>query len=183
MGASLMVKVTGRLPFFATGLLLAACSATMPTKTITPTANPETSFEMIAPKDAPHYALQPGQSASLPRPVIGHFAPPQYPSRLAHAGMPPVTVKAQLGFDTSGHVQNTWILSNSYTGAGRELFADAVRQATARWVFTPLTFEETTGGGASAPVTVEGGAKPFSLWFSFHFTMVDGKPAVFTIKR
>lgn len=176
------MRVLRGLLCFELAVLLSAC-ATAPTVTkVTSTANPETSYRLIAPKGSPQYALRPGQSAILPRPVIGYFAPPQYPSALAHAGMPPVTVDAHLVFDAAGKVQKTEVISNSYTGAHHGLFADAVRRATARWKFTPLVFEETTGGG-NVPVTVKHEAKPFSLWFEFDFRMVDGKPVVTTSKR
>ncbi|MGH8182147.1 MAG: energy transducer TonB [Rhodanobacteraceae bacterium] len=146
---------------------------------VAPAVAPETSWKLLAPKDSPQYALQPGQSAVLPRPVIGYFAPPQYPPSLIHAGMPSVAVIAHLVFDTAGRVQKAEIVSNSYAGAGHTLFADAVRQATAHWAFTPLVFEETTGG-SRVPVAVERVAKPFSLWFEFDFRVVDGKPLVTT---
>lgn len=158
---------------------LSACS----TRTVLrPTANPATSWQQITPPDAPHYNLQPGQSASLPAPQIGRFAPPLYPPTLAHPGMPPVTVKAQLVFDANGKVSGVYVLSNSYAGAGHALFEEAVRAAANDWAFTPLVFTETHGGGA-APVTLTRKAKPFSLWFAFHFDMVDGKPVVETVKR
>ena len=147
-----------------------------------PTANPETSYKLITPPDASHYTLQPGQSASLPAPVIGHFTPPAYPASLAHPGMPPVVVKAQLVFGSDGKVQEVVILADSYAGAAHALFEDAVRMAARNWAFTPLVFEECTGDG-SAPVKLERNAKPFSLWFEFSFGMADGKPIVETVKR
>lgn len=162
--------------------IVTALSACNTQTVLRPTANPETSWKQITPPGAPHYSLQPGQAASLPTPVIGRFEPPVYPPTLAHPGMPPVTVKAQLVFDASGKVSGVYVLSNSYTGAGHALFDDAVRAAAKDWAFTPLVFTETHGGGAT-PVALTHEAKPFSLWFAFHFDMVDGEPVVETVKR
>lgn len=168
------------LPCVAFMLLLSACAATV--TSVAPSANPETSYRLITPKDAPHYTLEPGQSAAEPKPLIGYFVPPRYPPSLARPDMPVVQVKAQLVFDEVGHVRETLILSNSYSGAGGELFDDAVREATAQWAFTPLVFEQTVGGGSGVPVTLKREAKPFSLWFEFDFRMVGGKPTVSTTR-
>lgn len=173
-----------RRSFVSVGLLslIASVSACSTRTVLKPTANPETSYRLITPPDAPHYSLQPGQSASLPAPVIGHFAPPVYPASLAHPGMPPVEVKAQLVFGSDGKVEGVYFMPDSYAGAGQALFEDAVRAAAKDWAFTPLVFEAYTGGG-KAPVELERTAKPFSLWFEFRFDMVAGKPVVETVKR
>lgn len=158
---------------------LAACS----TRTVLrPTAKPETSWKLIAPAGSPQYALQPGQSAIEPEPVIGHFAPPVYPPALARRGMPPVTVTAQLAFGTDGKVYSVRIVSNSYAGADHALFEDAVRTAAKGWAFTPLVFEAYVDHAGATP-TLQRTPKPFSLWFEFHFDMVAGKPVVETLKR
>lgn len=163
-------------------LLLAACAASNVAVKPEPTAKPETSYKLFTPKDALHYTLEPGQSATLPHPLIGRFAPPAYPPSLAHHGMPVVLIKAQLVFAASGHVQNVYILSDSYAGADRTLFEGSVRTAAMQWVFTPLMFEQPVGGGGT-PITFKHEAKPFSLWFEFRFAMVNGKPVVSTSKR
>lgn len=158
---------------------LSACG----TRTVPkPVASPETSWKLVTPPDAPHYALQLGQSAKLPVPVIGHFAPAAYPASLAHPGMPPVTVKAQLVFGTHGNVCEVVIASDSYAGTGHVLFEDAVRAAAKNWIFTPLVFE-TYSDPADDAGTLQREAKPFSLWFEFQFEMVNGKPVVETVKR
>lgn len=160
-------------------VLISACG----TRTVLkPTANPETSWKLITPPDAPHYSLQPGQPAKLPAPMIGHFAPPVHPVALAKPGMPPVVVKAQFVFDRDGKVSEVVILADSFTGAGHMQFEDAVREAAKGWAFTPLVFEEYSGGG-DMPVKLKREAKPFSLWFEFSFDMVNGGPVVETVKR
>lgn len=160
-------------------IAVSACS----TRTVLrPTAQPETSYQLITPPGAPHYALHPGQTAQLPKPVIGHFAPPGYPASLAKPGAPPVVVKAQLTFDRRGRVDGVYLLPDSYAGPGHLLFEAAVRGAVANWRFTPLVFEQYSNPAMDAG-TLEREARPFSLWFAFHFTMVNGKPVVETVKR
>lgn len=163
--------------------VLAACGARVVVKQLPrPTATPETSYKLVTPSGAPRYALKPGQSASLPTPLIGYFAPPVYPPSLARRRMPPVVITAHLVFGTDGRVQAVAIVADSYAAQGYKLFEDAVRKATHDWVFTPLVFTEPMGGGGT-PVTLKRESKPFSLWFEFRFAMVDGKPAVETVKR
>lgn len=158
---------------------LSACSTRTVLKA---TAQPETSYKLITPPDAPHYALRQGQSAQLPKPVIGHFAPPVYPGSLAKAGMPLVKLKAQLVFGADGKVQDVYFLPGSYAGVGRALFEEAVRAAARDWAFTPLVFEAYSNPAMDAG-TLQREARPFSLWFEFSFEMVRGKPVVETVKR
>lgn len=161
--------------------MLAACSPRT-TTVLKPTTTGETSYKLITPPDAPHYALQPGQSASLPAPVIGRFAPPVYPASLVKPGAGPVTLRAQLVFGADGHVTGVYMLPGSYAGPGHALFENAVRTAARDWRFTPLVFEHYVRDG-DAPAKLEQAAKPFSLWFAFQFRVVDGKPVVETVKR
>ena len=166
----------------ALALALISLSACGTRTVLKPTAQPRTSYELITPPDAPHYSLQPGQSAQLPKPEIGHFAPPVYPASLAKPGAAPVVVKAQLTFGADGRVSGVYLLPDSYAGPGHLLFEDAVRAAAADWRFTPLVFEQYSDPAMDAG-TLEREAKPFSLWFAFHFAMVNGKPIVETVKR
>lgn len=159
--------------------VFSACSTQTVLK---PTAQPQTSWKLITPPDAPHYALRQGQSAQLPKPVIGHFAPPVYPISLAKPRAAPVVVKAQLTFGADGRVNGVYLLPDSYAGPGHLLFEDAVRAAVADWRFTPLVFEQCSYPAMEAG-TLQREAKPFSLWFAFHFAMVDGKPVVEAAKR
>ena len=163
-------------------LLLISISACTPRTVLKPTAQPQTSWKLITPPDASHYALRQGQSAQLPKPVIGHFAPPVYPESLAKPGAAPVVVKAQLTFGADGRVNGVYLLPDSYAGPGHLLFEDAVRAAVADWQFTPLVFEQYSNPAMGAG-TLQREAKPFSLWFAFHFEVVDGKPIVETVKR
>ena len=158
---------------------LSACG----TRTVPkPVASPETSWKLVTPPDAPHYALQPDQSAKLPVPVIGHFAPPAYPASLAKPGAAPVVVRAQLTFDTAGQVDGVYPLPDSYTGPSYRLFEHAVRVAVAQWQFTPLVFEQYSDPAMDAG-TLQRKAEPFSLWFEFRFEMVNGKPVVESKRR
>lgn len=168
----------GRSRLLILGVLFAAltaCSMKPALKpTPKPTANPETSYKRITLPGAPHYTLQHGQSAMLPKPEAGHFAPPVYPVSLAHPGMPLVVVKAQLVFGKDGKVHDVVILSDSYKKAGHKLFEDAVRTAAIHWAFTPLVISEYVDDANT--VTFKRTPKPFSLWFAFRFAMVNGKP-------
>ena len=163
-------------------MAIVAVSACSTRTVLKPTAQPETSYKLITPTDAPHYALRQGQTAQLPKPVIGYFAPPVYPESLAKPGAAPVVVKAQLTFGADGRVSGVYLLPDSYAGPGHLLFEDAVRAAVADWRFTPLVFEQYSDPAMDAG-TLQREAKPFSLWFAFHFAMVDGKPVVETVKR
>lgn len=164
-------------------IVLTACAPTLVVQPAPrPTVNPETSYRQITPPGAPHYTLQPGQSASLPRPQIGHFAAPVYPASLARRGMPPVVVKAQVTFGANGKATGVYVLSDSDTGANHALFEDAVRKAAGVWQFTPLVFASYSDAAMDAG-TLQHTAKPFSLWFEFSFRMVDGKPSTAVERR
>lgn len=163
----------------ATLILVAGCS----TRTVLrPTARPETSYRQITPPDAPHYALRPGQTASLPTPEIGYFAPPTYPAAWVKPGAPTAVLKAQLAFGVKGRVTAVYFLDGSYAGPGRAAFEAAVRSAVDGWRFTPLVFESWSDPGRAAG-TLARKAKPFSLWLEFRFAVVDGQPVVQTLKR
>lgn len=173
-------KCAWRLPaIVALAVAMSGCSTRIVPK---PTVNPETSYKLITPPDAPHYTLRPGQSAKLPKPIIGYFAPPVYPAALVKLGMPLVVIKAQVVFGADGNAQHAYILSNSCTGTGSGMFADAVQAATAGWRFTPLVFEQY-GKPTMATGALQTTTKPFSLWFEFDFRVVDGKSTVETVKR
>jgi hypothetical protein len=105
-----------------------------------------------------------------------------YPISLAKPRAAPVVVKAQLMFGADGRVNGVYLLPDSYAGPGHLLFEDAVRAAVADWQFTPLVFEQYSNPAMDAG-TLRREAKPFSLWFAFHFKMVDAKPIVETVKR
>jgi hypothetical protein len=152
---------------------LAACS----TRTVlNPNPQPKTSYEMVVPKGVLHYTLAPGETAVQPIPQ--KQVAPVYPPSLVHPGAPPVTVVAQLVMDKAGHVEGVYPVSDTNEAADHALFEAAVEQAARQWSFTPLRMEKPNGDG-----TYDLSAKPFSLWYVFHFTVVDGKPIVKTARR
>lgn len=154
-------------------VLLSACG----TRTVLkPNPQPKTSYEMLVPKAALRYSLAPGETAVQPQP--DKLAAPVYPASLVHPGAAPVTVTAQLVMDKDGRVQGVYPVSDTATSADRDLFEAAVEQAAMQWTFTPLWMQKPNGDG-----TYELTAKPFSLWYVFHFRIVDGKPVVETAKR
>lgn len=154
---------------------MAACS----TRTVLkPNPQPKTSYEMLIPNAALRYSLAPGETAVQPQP--GKQIAPVYPPSLVHPGAAPVAVVAQLVMDKDGHVQGVYPVSD--TDAPKDpdhaLFEAAVEHAAMQWMFTPLWMRKPNGDG-----TYDLTAKPFSLWYVFHFKIVNGKPIVETVKR
>lgn len=160
----LMVAVAG---------VLSACS---PQTVLQPNPQPKTSYEMLVPDTALRYSLAPGETAVQPRP--GKQVDPAYPPSLVHPNAAPVTVVAQLVMGEDGHVQGVYPVSDSDKNADHALFEAAVAQAAKQWTFTPLWMRKPNGDGTYALT-----AKPFSLWYMFHFKVVDGKPIVEMVKR
>lgn len=153
--------------------VISACSARTVLK---PNPQPKTSYEMVVPKSALRYTLEPGETAVQPIPQ--KQVAPVYPPSLLHPGAAPVTVVAQLVMDKDGHVQGVYPVSNTDKTADHALFEAAVADAAMQWTFTPLWMEKPNGDG-----TYELTARPFSLWYVFHFKIVNGKPIVETVKR
>ena len=157
----------------ATAFSISACS----TRTVLkPNPQPKTSYEMVVPKGVSRYTLEPGETAVQPIPQKQIAS--VYPPSLVHPGAAPVTVVAQLVMDKDGHVQGVYPVSDSDEAADHALFEAAVEHAAMQWTFTPLWMQKPNGNG-----TYELTAKPFSLWYVFHFKVVDGKPIVETVKR
>lgn len=168
-----------RDPFRSTVLLLVllavipACS----TRTVLkPNPRPKTSYEMLVPKGVLRYTLAPGETAVRPMPQ--RQIAPVYPPSRVHPGATPVTVTVQLVMGKGGRVQNVYPISNTDQGPDHVLFEAAVQRAAMQWTFTPLWMEKPKPDG-----TYELIAKPFSLWYMFHFKVVNGKPIVETAKR
>ncbi|HET7161710.1 MAG TPA: hypothetical protein VFI32_03460 [Rhodanobacteraceae bacterium] len=152
---------------------LSACS----TRTVLkPNPQPKTSYEMVVPKGVSRYTLEPGETAVQPIPQ-GQIAP-VYPPSLVHPGATPVTVVAQLVMDKDGYVQGVYPVSDTDEAADHALFEAAVEHAAMQWTFTQLWMQKPNGDG-----TYDLTAKPFSLWYVFHFKIVNGKPIVETAKR
>jgi hypothetical protein len=107
---------------------------------------------------------------------------PLYPPSLVRPGAAAVTVVAQLVMDEKGRVIGVYPSSDTERGPNRVLFEAAVRKAAMQWSFSPMRyvhvcFENCPDG----PYRIT--AKPFSLWYVFHFSIVNGKPVVETVKR
>lgn len=156
------------------GGLLSACG----TRTVLkPNPQPATSYRQLqAPKGAARYTLKAGETAVQPIPQ--KTVAPVYPPSLVHPGAAPVTVVAQLVMDEGGRVEGVFPVSNTDQGPDRALFEAAVRQAVVQWTFTPLWIQQPRSDGSYRLMR-----KPFSLWYSFQFKVVDGKPIVETLKR
>lgn len=153
--------------------VISACSTRTALK---PNPQPKTSYEMLIPKTALRYSLAPGETAVQPQP--DKQIAPVYPPSLVRPGAAPVTVAAQLVMDKDGHVEGVYPVSDTAATADRASFETAVKHAAMQWTFTPLWMQKPNGDGTYAPT-----AKPFSLWYVFHFKVVNGKPIVETVKR
>ena len=156
--------------------LLGSFQACSPRTVLKPNPQPKTSYEMLIPRTALRYTLAPGETAVQPQP--DKQVEPVYPPSLVRPGAAPVTVVAQLVMDKDGHVQGVYPVSDSDKSADRRRFEKAVEHAAVQWTFTPLWMQKPNGDG-----TYELIARPFSLWYVFHFKIVDGKPIVETMKR
>jgi hypothetical protein len=153
--------------------LVTACS----TRTVLkPNPQPKTSYEMLVPKGVLRYTLAPGETAV--QPIPDKQVAPAYPASLVRPGAAPVIVVAQLVMDKDGKVQGVYPVSDTEKTADHALFEAAVEHAAMQWTFTPLWMQKPNGDG-----TYELTAKPFSLWYVFHFRIVNGKPIVETVKR
>jgi hypothetical protein len=161
------------LLLIASSSLIAACS---PRTVLKPNPQPKTSYEMLVPKGVLRYTLAPGETAV--QPIPDKQVAPAYPASLVHPGAPPVIVVAQLVMDKDGKVQGVYPVSDTDKTADHAVFEAAVEHAAMQWTFTPLWIQKPNGDG-----TYELTANPFSLWYVFHFRIVDGKPIVETAKR
>lgn len=142
-----------------------------------PVGEPRTSYaEMASPASAPHYTLQPGDSAV--KPVLDKQVSPVYPPTLVRPGAAPVTVVVQLVMDENGRVQAVHPQPGTADGPAHALFEAAVEQAVMQWTFTPMWVRHPRGDG-----TYEVTQKPFSLWYVFDFKMAGGKPVVESGRR
>lgn len=156
---------------------LVACSTTR--TVVKPNPQPKTSYEMLVPKGVLRYTLEPGETAV--QPVPEKQVAPIYPVSLVRAGAAPVTVVAQLVMDKNGRVEGVYPVSDTATAPDRALFEAAVKNAATQWTFSPLRFQHMLPEGSPYPYVMV--SKPFSLWYVFHFKVVNGKPLVETVKR
>jgi len=162
------------LLLIALSSLVSACSSTR--TVLKPNPQPKTSYEMLVPKGVSRYTLEPGETAVQPMPA--KQVAPVYPPSLVHPGAAPVTVVAQLVMDKDGYVQGVYPVSDTDKAVNHALFEAAVEHAAKQWTLTPLWVQHPNGDGTYLLTS-----KPFSLWYVFHFKVVNGKPIVETTKR
>ena len=156
--------------------MLVSISACSTRTVLKPNPQPKTSYEMVVPNGVLRYTLASGETAVRPEPA--RQVAPVYPPSLVRPGARPVTVVAQLTVDKDGSVYGVYPVSGTSKGPQAGLFEAAVRHAAMRWTFTPLRMKTPKGDG-----TFDLTAKPFSLWYVFRFSLVNGKPIVETVKR
>lgn len=164
------------LPFLLLGVMapwLAACSTRAVQR---PSPEPKTSYRQLDPGNAPHYTLAPGDRAV--QPILQKRVLPVYPPALVRTGAAPVMVVVQLVMDKDGKVEAVYPVSDTDHGPQHTLYEAAVEHAAMQWTFTPLWVQHPNRDGTYLQTT-----KPFSLWYTFRFAVVDGKPEVETAKR
>lgn len=99
---------------------------------------------------------------------------PTYPAKLVALDLPPVSLDARLSVDIEGRVEAVWIRPAGEAPAWQPAFEAAVREAAGNWRFTPLEIHgEDAAAGTPQP---DGQRRPFSVWYRFHFEVVDGEP-------
>lgn len=89
-----------------------------------------------------------------------------------------MNVVAQLVMDEEGRVSAVHSVSDTDSGPDGALFEAAVEYAAMQWTFTPFWIQQARQDGTYLRTQ-----KPFSLWYTFEFKMVNGKPQVEVGKR
>lgn len=158
----------------AAAVLMSACS-TQPVNQ--PDRHAQTSYQqVVAPTGASSYVLEPGETAIGP--TLDKQVAPIYPPSLVNTGAAPVTVVAQLVMDKQGHVSAVHPNSDTDSDPEGALFEAAVEHAAMQWTFTPFWVQQPRQDGTYLRTPM-----PFSLWYTFEFKMVNGKPQVEVDKR
>lgn len=168
---------TGTLALAVLLAVLASGCGITPQKPAAPTTVPahagKVDYRRIEPEHTDRYQLEPGESSSGA--ALKLNPSPVYPGALVHESPPPTDILARLTVGRDGRVHAVYIGKYSGTDMYRQAFSDAVRQAAMTWVFTPLTLtRKVTGAGGATRMETE--TKPCSLWYGFHFEIVDGQP-------
>lgn len=154
-------------------LLVSSCS-TPPPKPAAPSYEGKAHYQRIpAPAGTHPYTLSPGESYI--KPTLRQNPDPVYPVPLIDLALPTVDIVARLSVDRLGRVTAVYISKDNSQALYRQAFEKAVHDAARHWVFTPLRFT-TTVTRAHHPPVVKMTSKPFSMWFRFHFEVVNGKP-------
>jgi hypothetical protein len=97
---------------------------------------------------------------------------PGYPKELISEHLGPINLTAQVVVDEEGHVERV-MFPEGDVYPHVDAFREAVRKSVLRWVYRPLVFIRTVKS-ASGQVSTTKSSRPFSLWYNFHFEVVDG---------
>ncbi len=130
-------------------------------------------YKAIVPNGAAQYELQGGQSFSQPN--LQKRVDPVYPSELVNANLKPLDIVAQVIVSELGHVSEVRFANYLGDNTNRGKFEQSIREAVSKWEYSPLTFTTSQIGSNGQKVTVIQ-AKPFSLWYMFHFEIKNGRP-------
>src|SRR5690625_2672670 len=150
-------------------LLLAGCSTSPTAQT---EGHPEVGYSQLTPPpNIERYQLQPGDQA-IP-PALREHDLPVYPPELVSAQASPATVVAQVVVDKTGRVKRVTVESETKPDPRHARFAAAVKAAVSQWRFYPYRVQKPGPNGTVSQVPL-----PVTLWYAFHFSVVDGKPVV-----
>jgi hypothetical protein len=117
------------------------------------------------------------------RPVPFENPLPLYPESAIPLHLASVIVSAKIIVDRDGRVDEVRMISVPGTDAHPVEFDAAVREALARWRFTPLTFSRwedvnDAQGNVIDSRQISAERRPFSLDYEFYFELRGGKPSV-----
>ena len=143
-----------------------------------PPVHSQVNYQAIPDQTAAHYQLNSSQGV-IGADMVRDNVAPVYPPDMIKADRKDVDIGALLIVGRDGKVHEVRIAGRDAQGA-KAPFALAVAAATLQWRFTPLritTWEDTPDGGSRR---IAAKPEPFSQRYRFHFSIVDGKPAVTT---
>ncbi|HEY4291472.1 hypothetical protein [Luteibacter sp.] len=157
-------------------LALAGCAtdgAVAPATSTSASKDGKVSYEAIPADKANQLKESKGQHTFGAQPIEN--PPPVYPPELVSANLA-ATIRAKVIVDGEGKVTDVRDL-DTMGGDHHGAFFAAVREATMRWTYTPMTVvkdNEDARGKFNQTKTTQ----PFSLDYSFRFELKDGMPTV-----
>jgi flavin-dependent dehydrogenase len=116
--------------------------------------------------------------ASIGAAPIDHPAP-VYPVQMLPRHIPSIEIRAKVIVDADGAVTETRDL-DAVSDADHEAFVSAVRNATSKWRFVPMTIVDSETLRDGTEIEKSRHNEPFSLDYAFIFSLQDGKPVVST---
>lgn len=167
-------SLKSNLPIFmvAAALVISGCAQQVKSN-VKEAPEGKSSYKTIMPNNAAQYELTEGQTYNPPN--LTRRVDPVYPHELINGGLKPVDIMAQVIVNEMGHVTDVQFAKYLGDITNRDKFEQSIRDAVSNWEYSPLTFA-TTQVDSSGKKTVVTQAKPFSLWYMFHFEIKNGAP-------